>query len=215
MTYPWLLGIGYMVMFGCLFAKTWRLWRLFSSKSLKATVISNGFLLKVCIGIVIPMLIFLIIWTAVDGFQVVRERTEHDEDKVRTICDTPDVWWGIFVGIVGILLIIGCVLTFLVRNVPPEFNDAEAIGFSIYNATLMLTIGAAIGWGLNDYVSAVVAAQGFTVCVAIWFTSIVLFASTMYRAFISKEAPKTFQSSMALGSGGSNVSGLSSGSSVS
>jgi hypothetical protein len=61
----------------------------------------------------------------------------------------------------GFVILIGCILTFLIRNLPPEFNDAEPIGFSMYNALLMLAIGCAIGWGFNDNVQAQVAGKIF------------------------------------------------------
>jgi len=207
--YPWLLGIGFMMMFGCLFAKTWRLWRLFSSKSLKAQVISNMFVLQVVMIFVIPMVVFLIIWSAVDGFEVVRESVpDRTPPMKREVCHTEDGWWPIFTGMIGFVLIVGCVLTFLIRNLPPEFNDAEPIGFSMYNGILMFAAGVGIGWGLNDKINAVIAAQGFTVLFLVWFTLILLFVPTLWRIYVTKKEPQTFQSSMAMRSGGSNVSGL-------
>jgi len=208
LAYPWLLGIGFMIMFGCLFAKTWRLWRLFSSKSLKAQVISNSFVLKIVIVTLIPMIALLIVWSAIDGIDVVREFTDYDDNLVHEICKTHTYWWAIFAGMIGFVLLTGCILTFLIRNLPPEFNDAEPIGFSMYNALLMLAIGCAIGWGLEGHVDAVVAVQGFTVIFLVWFTLIVLFVPTLWRMWVTKKEPQSFQSSMAMRSGGSNVSGL-------
>eukprot|EP00211_Chloroparvula_japonica_P000644 CAMPEP_0119119492 /NCGR_PEP_ID=MMETSP1310-20130426/960_1 /TAXON_ID=464262 /ORGANISM="Genus nov. species nov., Strain RCC2339" /LENGTH=1602 /DNA_ID=CAMNT_0007108933 /DNA_START=190 /DNA_END=4998 /DNA_ORIENTATION=+ len=210
--YPWLLGIGYTLAFACLFAKTWRLWRLFARKSLKAKVIDNMFLLQIVAVFMVIMIIYLIIWTAVDGVDTRREFVDNDNDEVQILCDSEDYWWGIFVGMIGAGLLVGCVLSFLIRNIPQEYNDAEAIAMSIYNATLMLAAGAAIGWGLDDEPSAVVAAKGFSVLIAFWFLVLILFAPTHYRIFVSGAEPQTFKSTMAMGSGGSGVSGLTSGS---
>eukprot|EP00008_Paramoeba_atlantica_P006622 CAMPEP_0201478382 /NCGR_PEP_ID=MMETSP0151_2-20130828/3237_1 /ASSEMBLY_ACC=CAM_ASM_000257 /TAXON_ID=200890 /ORGANISM="Paramoeba atlantica, Strain 621/1 / CCAP 1560/9" /LENGTH=1127 /DNA_ID=CAMNT_0047859443 /DNA_START=128 /DNA_END=3511 /DNA_ORIENTATION=+ len=207
--YPWLLGIGFMLLFGCLFAKTYRLWRLFTSRSLKATVIDNAFLIRIVLLFCAPMIIFLICWTAIEGFEVVHERTEHDEDQVHDICRSETVWWAVFVGMIGFVLTIGCLLTFLVRNLPPEFNDSEAIGFSMYNAFLMLAVGAAIGWGLEDHVAAVVSIQGFTVIFMVYFTVFVLFMPVLWAIYVTHAEPKTFKSTMDMRSGGGvNVSGL-------
>ena len=206
--YPWLLGIGFTVMFGCLFAKTWRLWRLFSTKSLKAQVISNTMVLQGVALFVVPMVVFLIIWSSVDGMTVLEEFSPSKPGYIRFICYTPRAWWPIFAAMVAFVLLIGCVLTFLIRNLPPEFNDAEPIGFSMYNALMMFVAGTAIGWGLDDYVDAIVAAQGFPVLFMVWFTVVVLFVPTLWRMWVTKKEPQSFQSSMAMRSGGSNVSGL-------
>jgi len=213
MAYPWLAGLGFIILYGCLFAKTWRLWRLFSTKSLKVQVISNGFVLKIVIASVIPMLILLIVWTSVEGYNpeyrfVDPVYPDYRLNSVMTICTCSTYWWAIFAGMCGFVIVVGCVLTFLIRNLPPEFNDAEPIGFSMYNALLMLAIGCAIGWGFSGNLQAQVAVQGFTILFMVWFTLIVLFVPTLYRMWITKEEPRSFQSSMAMRSGGSNVSGL-------
>jgi len=109
---------------------------------------------------------------------------------------------------VAFVLLLGCILTFMIRNLPPEFNDAEAIGFSMYNGLVMFVAGTAIGWGLEDQINASVSAQGFPVLFLVWFTLIVLFVPTLYRMWVTKQEPQSFQSSMAMRSGGSNVSGL-------
>tara|TARA_R110002050_G_scaffold221195_1_gene356999 strand:- start:275 stop:922 length:648 start_codon:yes stop_codon:yes gene_type:complete len=212
MAYPWLLGLGFTLAFSCLFAKTWRLWRLFSRKSLKAKVIDNGFLLQIVAVFMFVICILLIVWTADTGFTVNREFTDEQQDEIHFLCDTETVYWGIFAGLFGASLLAGCVLTFLIRNLPQEYNDAEAIGMSIYNSTLMLVAGAAIGWGLEDNTNAVTAAKGFTVLITFWFLALVLFGPTHFRIFVSKKEPQTFKSTMAMGSGGSGVSGLTSGS---
>lgn len=214
MAYPWLLGLGYTLAFSCLFAKTWRLWRLFSRKSLKAKVIDNSFLLKIVGAMMFVIIVLLIVWTADAAFHVTLTFTDGTNSELQYLCETPTVYWGIFVGLIGLSLIVGCVLTFLIRNLPQEYNDAEAIGMSIYNSTLMLAAGAAIGWGLQDNTQAVSAAKGFCVLVAFWFLMLILFGPTHFRIFVTKKEPQTFKSTMAMGgSGGSGVSGLSSGSS--
>jgi len=206
--YPWLLGMGFAIMFGGLFAKTWRLWRLFSTKSLKAQVITNSTVLIGVAGFVVPMAIFLIIWSSVDGFTVIEEFSTSEPGYVRFMCHTPSAWWPIFAAMIAFVLLIGCILTFMIRNLPPEFNDAEPIGFSMYNALLMFVAGTAIGWGLNEHIQAVIAAQGFPVLFMVWFTLVVLFVPTLWRMWVTKKEPQSFQSSMAMRSGGSNVSGL-------
>ena len=209
--YPWLLGVGFMIMYGCLFAKTWRLYRVInSSMKMKSKVITNTDVMTMIVLFTVPMIIFLIVWTAVDGFDVLHEFTDDKQDETRDICDTPVVWWAIYVAFIGLILLGGSVLTFLIRNLPEEFNDSEAIGFSIYNALLMLVVGAGIGWGLDDIISAVVAIQGFAVLVFAWFTLVVLFVPTLYRLATGGD-PRQFKSQVGTlntGAGGStNIGG--------
>jgi len=206
--YPWLLGIGFSILFGALFSKTFRLWRLFSTKSLKAQVITNTMVLQGVALFVVPMVVFLIIWSSVDGFTVAEQFSTSSPGSVRFVCHTPKAWWPIFAAMVAFVLLLGCILTFMIRNLPPEFNDAEAIGFSMYNGLVMFVAGTAIGWGLEDQINASVSAQGFPVLFLVWFTLIVLFVPTLYRMWVTKQEPQSFQSSMAMRSGGSNVSGL-------
>mmetsp|Transcript_22908 Transcript_22908/g.35646 ORF Transcript_22908/g.35646 Transcript_22908/m.35646 type:complete len:286 (+) Transcript_22908:1492-2349(+) len=212
--YPWLLGFGFMVMYGCLFSKTWRLYRVIkTSQKMRTKVITNTDVMTMIALFTVPMLIFLIIWTAVDGFEVLHEYTDDNLDETRDICDTPTVYWAIYVAMIGLLLLVGSVLTFQIRNLPEEFNDSETIGFSIYNALLMLIVGAGIGWGLNDTISAVVAMQGFAVIVFAWFTLVVLFVPTLYRLATGQD-PRQFKSQLGTlntGGTGTNVGGLNTG----
>jgi len=117
--YPWLLGMGFAIMFGGLFAKTWRLWRLFSTKSLKAQVITNSTVFIGVAGFVLPMAIFLIIWSSVDGFTVIEEFSTSEPGYVRFMCHTPSAWWPIFAA-----MSVRCYSQYLSSNLHKYTNEA-------------------------------------------------------------------------------------------
>jgi len=43
---PWLLGMGFILLFGALFCKTWRISAIFNKKDLKKVVITDAHLIK-------------------------------------------------------------------------------------------------------------------------------------------------------------------------
>lgn len=63
----WLLGIGHALIFSCLMAKNWRIWRIFNSGHFKVVAIMDTQLLFRWVGGIVSLeVLILILWTILD-----------------------------------------------------------------------------------------------------------------------------------------------------
>jgi len=66
----WMIGIGFAVMFGSLFAKAWRICQLYRNKSVEIMIISDRDVWSVIGLVVLIEVIFLIIFSAASNVKV-------------------------------------------------------------------------------------------------------------------------------------------------
>eukprot|EP01096_Ripella_sp_DP13-Kostka_P011698 TRINITY_DN477_c2_g3_i4.p1 TRINITY_DN477_c2_g3~~TRINITY_DN477_c2_g3_i4.p1 ORF type:complete len:816 (-),score=294.24 TRINITY_DN477_c2_g3_i4:361-2808(-) len=139
---PWLLGLAIVSMNSALIAKTFRIWRVFRSP-FKVKVISNVELMVLWIILVAPVILILFLWTLVSTPTAKLEEHEGLEHLVCAGGGFTDsnaagyAWFFILVGYQGLVMLLGILLTFAIRNVPSKFNEGKLIALSIYNITLL------------------------------------------------------------------------------
>ncbi|EDV18776.1 uncharacterized protein TRIADDRAFT_16716, partial [Trichoplax adhaerens] len=153
----WLLCIGFTFAFGALFAKTWRIHKIFTCKT-RQSVIKDWHLLTTVFQLLIIDVIILLCWTIIDPMQLkhLTITTQINQDESNTIsrqlqyycsCNQIVVWMAIVFGYKFLLLLIGSFLAYETRNVTiPALNDSKFIGFSIYNVTLLAAVGSIISF---------------------------------------------------------------------
>ncbi|EDV25067.1 uncharacterized protein TRIADDRAFT_56610 [Trichoplax adhaerens] len=154
----WLLCIGFTFAFGALFAKTWRIHKIFTCKTRQSVVIKDWHLLTTVFQLLIIDVIILLCWTIIDPMQLkhLTITTQINQDESSTIsrqlqyycsCNQIVVWMAIVFGYKFLLLLIGSFLAYETRNVTiPALNDTKFIGFSIYNVTLLAAVGSIISF---------------------------------------------------------------------
>jgi len=146
----WLVNLGFMLLFCPLFAKTWRVYRIFSGSHLKVVKISNHKLLAAVAAVVLLDIVLVAVWQGVAPLVPVQyDKLVGNEPHVFTHCSVESSGAGlVFVALVGVekagLLLFGAVMAFSTRNVKGTFNESTAISWSIYNTLLSALIGVAI-----------------------------------------------------------------------
>lgn len=142
MTFPWLGNYAFVLIFASLFAKTWRLDRVFSqSKKLRATrrAISNQLLL----GIVA---IFLVVETFImglwQGLSPLKYELVVSGLDSRYACTSQ---YGIYyfaasIGYKGLLMVWGMYLVIKTRNIDSDFRESTFIGYIIYAVFFTIAI---------------------------------------------------------------------------
>lgn len=159
---PWILIVGFSLAYGSLFIKEWRLWRLFDVNINTKIRIDDAQLLRGLSVLVAGELGMLIIWFAVSPF-VLRVSTDLTAETITYQCGstgTTAVFW-ILVGFNSLLLLAGCIIAFLVRNLPSSFNESSFMAFSIYTVTLTIIVCLAIsGTQYQPNVVSIVASIG-------------------------------------------------------
>ncbi|CAJ1969720.1 unnamed protein product [Cylindrotheca closterium] len=130
-----------------LFIKAYRIYRLLGrpvAKAMNAKINNREAWMRTIPMILIQALILLIV-TVIDPPKVKAIVDLDDLNPQKSIrCDTETYLFAILQGTYDILLlVVGCTLAYLTRNIDPRFGDAKALFFAIYNiafTTLMLAL---------------------------------------------------------------------------
>jgi len=142
----WLVFIFAMLQSGGLVVKQFRIYRVFSNRNFQHTVITNTHLTLMIFLLLVPVLVILIIWTALGELGA-----RLDSSNEHLICDSDDYYIYIFVlvGYEAFWLIISSFLAILTRNFG-DYADAKLIGFGLYNSTIVSLIMIPIIFGLES-----------------------------------------------------------------
>jgi predicted outer membrane repeat protein len=142
---PWLLLIGFALCYGSLFIKEWRLFRLFDPNINARVRVRDLDLLKGLSLLVGAELGFLIIWFAISPF-ILDVSANLTAETITYQCSskaTSAVFW-VLVAFNGLVLVMGCIIAFLIRNLPDNWNESRYMAFSIYTVTLTIIVCLAI-----------------------------------------------------------------------
>jgi hypothetical protein len=153
----WLLGVGFVVMFGALFAKTYRIMRIFTTTDLRVFKITNLQLILVLLILVGVEVVLLAIWSATSR----PVRTLSVTDPIRPskdvwVCSTGKsgkVMLGILVAYKLCIVLFGIYMSIRIWKIPlKQFNESRAIAFSMYNMLCfgILAFGLQVGGAISD-----------------------------------------------------------------
>jgi len=144
----WVVSLGFTLMYGGLFVKTWRVWKIFGqvkNNSLnKANPISDGQLFGM-LGVLLTVDIIILIM-----FTLWHEGTWVYPPVLGTVapvsnCAYNPVWPIVFILLYSCaILLFGVFLAVSTRYVVTTFNESKYIGFSIYNCAFMALIAIPI-----------------------------------------------------------------------
>ncbi|EGG22405.1 G-protein-coupled receptor family 3 protein 5 [Cavenderia fasciculata] len=174
--FPWTLGLGYCIVFGTLFTKTWRTWRLFSNaRKFKIISISTKMMFSVVGSFVLLESVFMIIWTTVDYPQIEAAPIYKSGQAQLQCVQQYEPWWYVFVFYKVFYIIVGVFLAFKTRNVVDSLNESKPITMSLYNLTFVMLISVPLGFILNDYPTAVLVIEVVAILLSFTATVCLLF----------------------------------------
>jgi len=183
LAFPWLLGVGFTLVYGCLFIKTWALYKVWkSAEQLKKANLTPMYIVK-GIGIyMVVEVIILVIWSAIDRPKAKYEKMIDNSYELQ--CRTEHAtFWAIFLGTKGAWLIFGAMLSILTRSLAQQFNKSKNIAFSIYNIAALLIIAVPLAIMLQNVSGGVIIIQVGVILIAFTFTMISLFFDIWYHIF--------------------------------
>lgn len=128
--YPVLLSLAFVLIFGSLFARTLRIYRIFLSNSLRVKAISNKDIWKQ-LGIALSLeMLIIVIWFSVDMPRQALHVDESDPYRRNWTCETnyATVWWSAMLVPKFMVLAFGSYLAIKLRNVTDNFNESKYIG---------------------------------------------------------------------------------------
>ncbi|XP_041350832.1 gamma-aminobutyric acid type B receptor subunit 2-like [Gigantopelta aegis] len=146
------LTVGFSLTFGALFAKTWRVYRIFTTGAKQKTNIQDFKLIVSVCSLAAVNLMAITVWFVIDPMEIVSYDLEPEiyfeadieiRRKVQK-CESPNqiYYLSTLFAIQGILLLLGTFLALQTRNVKVDgLNDSKMIGVCIYNVIVLSTLG--------------------------------------------------------------------------
>jgi ABC-type branched-subunit amino acid transport system substrate-binding protein len=214
----WLFNLGFGMMFANLLAKTWRIWRIFTYKKLKALKIPNIQLLKVVAILVSVEIIVLVIWSAaftpvVEYIQPDPLRPALDYTQCSREGETPFVI--ILIVYNGGLIIAGVILGIWARKVVSEYNESKYVLISMYLLTfagLILLIVYSIN--ITDRVVDTII-RSAAILFGVFSTVTILFMPKVHFVLTRQKDPKALNSNLnKMGQTSTYMSAMSNGSTL-
>jgi hypothetical protein len=186
--FPWLLGAGFTLVYGCLFIKTWALYQVwrhaekFKRTNLTPTTILKGIGLDLIIEFVV-----LIVWSIVDPPRAELHEMVNDTRMLQCKTDHP-TFWIIFLVIKGIWLIFGAGISILTRNVVHEYNQSKSIAYAIYNIFALLVLAVPLSLALQDTPGGTLIIEVGVIAIAFSFTLMSLFFNVWHEMFFPSKS---------------------------
>lgn len=182
--FPWFLGIGFTFVYGCLFIKTWTLYRVWlDAEKFKKTQLTPMTIMKGISVAVLLEIVFLVVWTIIDPPRAKLHKMVGGEYMLQ--CQTENItFWAIFIAIKGAWLIFGAVLSVVTRRIMREFNHSTSIAYAIYNIFALLVLAVPLAMTLEDIPSGRLIIQVAVIVIAFTFTTVCLFFNVWYRIFV-------------------------------
>eukprot|EP01125_Pyxidicula_operculata_P022332 TRINITY_DN906_c0_g1_i3.p1 TRINITY_DN906_c0_g1~~TRINITY_DN906_c0_g1_i3.p1 ORF type:complete len:871 (-),score=77.48 TRINITY_DN906_c0_g1_i3:104-2716(-) len=191
----WLLMIGFLISYGSMIIKNWRLAKIFGEHNLSNLMrpITDSRLLLYLCGVVGVGFIVLSLWVGVDPL--------HPSDVTNSLiepgklyfvsCKSESSLWIVVALIYSCgYLVFGLFISFKTRNVPSQFRESQHIAWVTYNLTLVSIIAIALAYILHDGTSVSVIFMG-AVLIASLFTWAVMFVTKFVVIFSNKRHTTT------------------------
>lgn len=144
----WLVNVGFSITYGSIFAKTWRLHKIFNSTTLQVQVIPDWKLLAAVGLLVVFDLVAMGIWRIVSPWSLL-------ENPLGACSAGP--YGGYFEIILlaqkGALTVGGSVLIYLVKSLPVKFNESKHLAGTLYNTLLVSIVYISVVLGLGEQLS--------------------------------------------------------------
>ena len=147
----WLWSVGFSLTFAPLFAKTWRIYRIFGRKKLSVVKISNRRLATLVYAILLLDIVLMSVWQALSPLQPYTTTVytgsnpvvQNDYHQCGVEGDGRTMLALVAVS-KGVLLLFGALMAFTTRKVSSTFNESSGIALAIYNVLFSIGIIAPI-----------------------------------------------------------------------
>eukprot|EP01029_Cantina_marsupialis_P015259 TRINITY_DN33442_c0_g2_i1.p1 TRINITY_DN33442_c0_g2~~TRINITY_DN33442_c0_g2_i1.p1 ORF type:complete len:504 (+),score=101.17 TRINITY_DN33442_c0_g2_i1:238-1749(+) len=135
------MSIGFTITQGALFAKIYRIYKIFNNKKLKRHRMRNSKLLRQLLMLIGNDVFFLSLWIITESPGAKIEAQEHDGFVVEEItCDYGSGLFYIIILMKIMMVLAPCYLSWKIRTIPDRFNEGKNIFFTTYASMLIITV---------------------------------------------------------------------------
>ena len=207
---PFVFNIAFDLMFGSLFMKTLRVYKIFGNKKLSKVRISGFDIVKNYGSIIAVDIAILIVWLATEGMKVVEVANELQYDKTWTanVCNEAETYSTLTTFFKILMVIGGVYLSYLTRNVPDKFAESKWIAMSIYQVFVLGAIGLLVKFTDDSGGQTLALVQGICVPLACTATTCCIFVPKLMMI----RNPQDYEDALKTSSGQTSTGHTSSGS---
>ncbi|GBG30032.1 Metabotropic glutamate receptor-like protein E [Hondaea fermentalgiana] len=152
---PCFTTLGYVLLFGPLFVKTWRVNVLVHNTRMRILKISNQMLYRRLFLLVLLTAIMLAVMLIIDpprrqaSAQPVQANGVTHLIDFETCVVESRLMGNLLISLLGLMTLYGCFVSFQIRNVSSELSESRWIFLSVYNGALLSTVTLAVVLGLD------------------------------------------------------------------
>ncbi|XP_071833059.1 gamma-aminobutyric acid type B receptor subunit 2-like [Apostichopus japonicus] len=148
----WLLSVGFVLGFGAIFSKTWRVYKVASLKGGIRPVKIKDSALFTKVGILLALdLVVLSIWQLSDPLRHKLQNIDLEHYVYTCDCQHAALWSGILFVYRGLILAFGVFIAWQTRDVTIlALNDSKGIALCVYNTTVLCGVGVGTAVILAD-----------------------------------------------------------------
>lgn len=200
----WMLPLAFTFVYGILFARAWRIYRIFNNPWHSSRPYKDGHLLLMVVGVAAVDLLILIPWTIIDPYRLFPRQSDVDYGTfsacVFTSCSSDNVFiWLAILSVFKIAVIVsGVLIISLVRRQVVHrkiYDDSKALALANYVTALAFVLGLPLTFLFLSSSRVVLAyiASAVWVNISSWGTIIIIFMPKVYQIMIVKDSGNKFK----------------------
>lgn len=189
----WLSVLGIAMVIGNLFAKTYRIFKIFSNIRVRTTAIRDIDLLKFVGASMLLFVSWLLVMTFANGtLGLVVNYSENGPLYAYYYCETPGdvtvdyVFLGILDAFVAVAILSLAAIVYMTRNVDSAYNESVYLGATVYFYVIILIITIpllATNPKTDGYAERNLVEIGIVIILVSVFTLVVLFGTKLYQSY--------------------------------
>lgn len=202
-SFPWLLTLGWTIIFSALFAKLWRINRVMKNARRFRRVQINTLDVLWPFGVMFSLnAILLTVWTIVDPPFWTRIEISETESYGTCTLDLDSVVWKVLLGLIvtvnGTALVLANVQAYQTRALSDEFGESKYIGLIMMSFLQLVLVGVPILFLIEDDPSASYMMRSsivFVLCMSVLLLLFVPKMAVWFRELREPETPRSRRAS--------------------
>jgi hypothetical protein len=185
----WFFNLGFSIVYGAIFTKTWRVFKIFMNKTLKSRNISLQEILTIEGVIVGVDVVMCLVWSIVarpEARKIIVDEVYQTKNYIECVPAQPvaDIaMFGICASYKLIMLLVGVIITFRVRKIKYLlFNESRWISYAIYNLFVFLVVLIPLQFMATERVTLFFIRSIFALII-VTSTNLLIFAPKIYILF--------------------------------
>eukprot|EP00753_Platysulcus_tardus_P015484 PLAT5027.2.p1 GENE.PLAT5027.2~~PLAT5027.2.p1 ORF type:complete len:795 (-),score=419.36 PLAT5027.2:1022-3331(-) len=148
----WLLSLGFTITFSNLFAKNYRIHKIFNNPRLRKIYLKDEVLLSYTSFVILVDVALLVLMALLAPFRAVATDNPNDPRQLDVRCLSPEgrTYTTLLIAYKGGMLLYGCYISLRTKDVGRKFSESKNIASAIYNLTLVLSIALPVLFSVSD-----------------------------------------------------------------